>query len=398
MKDFTNVCPSQSREGKKFLGICPLHPGAEKENSHSLRFPDTLTACLSLSLKTSFWLWVGVACLLMLSACAQTSGPAVQEIDTPAEAGVGDRDLEREVKEAKKEAKQEVASTDPEVQEAVQGAQEISVDKYLERFPQPRDKYQDYTVGGNDILGIKVYNEPELTQEKLRVSSDGLISFPFIGKVKVAGQTTSEIEDEITSRLSEGGYFIRPHISVRVEEYRSKKVLVMGAVENPGSYSLEEAVQVLDIISQAGGIDSEEAGRMGILVRKEKTNGQSQKLAVQIDLSELLSGSGTTQNLYLKDKDVLYVPKAGKIFIIGQVQEPGEYTLGTDRLSLMEAIGLAGGFTRIAARSKVRVVRQTGEGEKTLVVNVQAITERGRQGQDVELQAGDVVVVPESFF
>lgn len=346
------------------------------------------------------WLWIAVASFLALSACAQPGGQVVQEVEDTSEIGVGggDQDLEQEVKKAKEEAQKEVQGADPEVQEAVQGAQEIGVDDYLERYPQPRDEYEDYVVGGSDILSIKVYNEPELTQEKLRVSSDGQISFPFIGKVTVAGRTTSEIEDEITSRLSEGGYFVRPHISVRVEEYRSKKVLVMGAVENPGSYPLERAVQILDIISEAGGIDTEEAGNMGILVREEKTNGQTQKMAVQIDLSELLSGRGTTENLYLEDEDVLFVPEAGKVFIIGQVQDPGDYSLGQERLSLVEAIGQAGGFTRIAARNKVRVVRQTDDGEKTLVVNVQEITEKGQKGQDIELQAGDIVIVPESFF
>lgn len=137
---------------------------------------------------------------------------------------------------------------------------------------------------------------------------------------------------------------------------------------------------------------------MVTLVREETVNNGSQKLAVQIDLRELLSGQQTASNLILEDQDVIFVPKAAKVYVIGQVQSPGEYTLGNENLSLVEGIGLAGGFTRIAARNRVRVVRQTESGEKTLVVNVQEITEKGRKGLDIELRAGDIVVVPESYF
>lgn len=354
--------------------------------------------CASVIFTACFWLFIVALGSLALSACAQQSGQVVQEIEGSSGGDLGEQDLEQDVDEAKEEVQKEAQDLDPEVQEMVQGAQKISASEYLEKYPQSRDEYEDYVVGGSDILNIRVYNEPDLNQEGLRVSSDGKISFPFIGSIQAAGRTTSEIEEEITSRLVDGGYFVNPHISVKVEEYRSKKVLVMGAVKEPGSYPLEESVQVLDIISQAGDIDSENAGTMGMLVREEKNNGQTRKLAVQIDLNELFSGSGTTENLYLEDGDVFFVPEAGKVFIIGQVQDPGDYSLGQERLSLVEAIGLAGGFTRIAARNKVRVVRQTEDGEKTLVVNVQEITEKGRQGQDVEIQPGDIVVVPESFF
>jgi polysaccharide export outer membrane protein len=339
-----------------------------------------------------------VCFLLCVAACAPSGGPVVREVKNSEGAGFGEQDLEQKLEKARAEAQQEVKQLDPEVQKVVQGARRISADEYLRRFPQAKKKSKDYVVGGNDVVTIKVYNEPDLTQEKVRVSSDGMISFPFIGQVAAFGKTTNQIEQEITTRLVQGGYFIDPHISVMVEEYRSKKVLVLGAVNEPGSYPLSESVRVLDILSQAGGIDFEKGGNVVTLVREKRIQGQRQKLAVQIDVRNLLSGENTAANLQLVNEDVIFVPKAAKIYVIGQVQSPGEYTLGNQRLSLVEAIGLAGGFTRIAARSKVRVVRQTQSGEKTLVVNVQEITEKGSQGQDLELQAGDIVVVPESFF
>jgi polysaccharide export outer membrane protein len=322
----------------------------------------------------------------------------VQEAGSTQAQSFGPDELEKKVKKVKKEAKQEITDVDPQVQRVVQGARRITAQEYLERFPQPRDISAEYVVGGNDVLNIKVYNEPDLTQQGLRVSSDGMITFPFIGTVQASGRTSAEIEEEITTRLVEGGFFIDPHISVSVSEYRSKKVLALGAVQDPGTYPLRQSVRVLDVLSQAGGIDFERGGNVVTLIREQELEGRNRKLAIQIDLRDLLSGEQQATNLYLRDNDVIFVPKAAKIYVVGQVNSPGEYTLGQARLSLVEAIGQAGGFTRLAARNKVRVVRQTGSGEKTMVVNVDKIMEGERTGEDVVLQSGDVVVVPESFF
>lgn len=334
----------------------------------------------------------------LLPSCAANKGSVVQEIDDVQTTDIGNKDLEQKVEQVREKTQTEKSQEAQEIRKVTKAARRISASEYLDRFPQARSVNEDYIIGSKDILTVKVYNEPDLTQEDIRVSSDGFISFPFIGAVKAAGWTAAEIEREISSQLASQGYLVDPHVSVMVKEYRSNKVLVLGSVRDPGTYRLEESLRVLNLLSRAGGVDFEQGGNIVTLVREEKVNGKRQKLAIQINLRELFSGQQPETNLVLEDQDVIFVPKAAKVYVIGQVQSPGEYILGNQRLSLVEAIGQAGGFTRIAARKRVRVLRQTRKGEKTFVINVQQVMEKGWEGQELELQSGDVVVVPERFF
>jgi polysaccharide export outer membrane protein len=103
-------------------------------------------------------------------------------------------------------------------------------------------------------------------------------------------------------------------------------------------------------------------------------------------------------NLLLKNKDIINIPKADKIFVIGQVNEPGDYILKDRDIGIVEAIGMAGGFTRIAAANRVHIIRTEDGVDKKYTVNVDMITEEGKKGEDIVLKPNDVIVVPESYF
>jgi len=161
----------------------------------------------------------------------------------------------------------------------------------------------------------------------------------------------------------------------------------------------------LDAISKAGGIsrtrDSfyEQAGKKGLIIRTENPNtDQERKIVINLDLQGLLKGSDQISNLFLADKDVLFIPTAEHFYIIGQIIRPGSYPLTDKEITLVEAISLAGGFTPIAARNRTRIIRIENGVEKIIEVKVDAITDAGKKIQDVIIQPGDVIVVPESFF
>lgn len=101
-------------------------------------------------------------------------------------------------------------------------------------------------------MNVTVYNELDLTKT-LRVSSQGTLSFPLIGTVKVAGLTPAQVEKRLEDLLSQG-YFKNPPVSVLVVEYRSKEVFVLGAVNKPGTYPLTGPATLLEMISRAGGV------------------------------------------------------------------------------------------------------------------------------------------------
>ena len=293
----------------------------------------------------------------------------------------------------------------------------------------------DFTVGGYDVIDITVYEEPDLSRENVRISADGYISFPLVGRLKVDGLTTSEIESLISDKLAQGEYILNAHVSVTVKEFKSKQFMVLGSVKSPGSYPLQAKERVLDAISKAGGIDFDQGGKEAMVIRTENSvstpergnekrspglgnekrspelgnkgdkivtekekSGEDEKIVIRIELNSLLKGGDQMSNILLADKDLIYIPRAESFYIIGQVQKPGSYPYLEKEITLVEAITKAGGFTPTAARNRTRIVRVEDGVEKIIEVQVDAITESGQKGKDVLLRPGDVIVVPEGFF
>jgi len=282
----------------------------------------------------------------------------------------------------------------------IEETRHFSVVDYLTQHPEAKGHAGgDYTVGGYDILSIIVYEEADLSREAVRVSADGFISFPLVGRIKVEGLTTSEIEQLISNTLAEEQYLLDAHVSVMVTAYNSKHFLVLGAAKNPGSYSLKARERVLDAISRSGGIDMEHAGKKGMIIRTENSeSSHERKIVISLDLRDLLKGRDQISNIFLMDKDVFFIPTADHFYIIGQVKNPGAYALPEREITLVEAISLAGGFTPIAARNRTRIIRVEDGTEKIIQVKVDAITKAGKKIHDVLLKPDDVIVIPESFF
>lgn len=339
---------------------------------------------------------------LILSTCVPTGEVVkvtiVQDVES---IGLDEEDLAK-LEEFKKAGA--IEKLDENLSNVLEETSHYSVIEYLEKHREKGDGSEnDYEVAGYDVLNIIVYEEKDLSREAVRVSADGYISFPLIGRVKVDNLTTAEIEKLIAERLAEEEYLLDAHVSVLVTEYNSKRFLVLGAVEAPGSFPLQAQERVLDAISKAEGIITAgtrgQAGKRAMVIRTEKpgTN-HERKIVINIDLHGLLEGRDQISNLLLADEDTLYVPPAEYFYIIGEVRKPGSFVVPDREITLVEAIGMAGGFTKIAARNRTRIIRVENGVEKIIDVKVDAITKAGKKIQDVVIQPNDVVVVPESFF
>ncbi|UCD32328.1 MAG: polysaccharide biosynthesis/export family protein [Desulfobacterales bacterium] len=257
----------------------------------------------------------------------------------------------------------------------------------------------DYRVGGYDVLDIVVYEEEDLSRTDVRISADGYISCPLIGRNTVDGLTTSEIENLISDKLAKGQFIIDAHVSVTVSDYRSKQFMMLGPLKEPGAYPLRAQERVIDAISKAGGIDFAKSSNQMMIIRTKNPNTKNErKIVIRVDLQALLHEGDQASNLLLMDKDLLYIPKAKQFYLIGQVQRPGSFFYLDKDITLVEAISKAGGFTKIAARNRTRIVRMEDGIEKIIEVKVDAITKAGKKGQDVVIRPGDIIVVPESFF
>ena len=117
---------------------------------------------------------------------------------------------------------------------------------------------EDYHLGSGDVLHISVWQEEDM-ECTVAVSPDGTINYPLIGQVKAAGFTATRLAEEI-ARLLSRDYFVNPQVAVEIKEYRSQKVYVLGQVDRPGLYYLRGVGNLLEMISQAGGV-TEKAAR-----------------------------------------------------------------------------------------------------------------------------------------
>jgi len=334
--------------------------------------------------------------LFALSACA--TGDIVREttVDSGKLEGLKDEDRAM-LDEIKKTV--EKKGVDRGITKVIEKTPHFSVSEYLARYPEGRGSEADYKVGGNDVLSITVYEEADLSKEAVRVSGKGYISFPLVGQLKVSGLTTTEIERLIADKLAEQQYLLNAHVSVMVTEYNSQHFFVLGPVESPGSYPLQARERVLDAISKVKGVEHEKASSKLMLIRTfHPDTDREQKLVIDINLRDLLNRGDQASNIYLRDRDVLYVSPVEHYYIIGQVNTPGSYDMPENGISLVEAIGMAGGFTRIASRNSTRIIRVEDDVEKIIEVRVDEITEAGKKIHDVVIKAGDIIVVPESFF
>jgi polysaccharide export outer membrane protein len=265
------------------------------------------------------------------------------------------------------------------------------------------DIFRDYKIGPEDLLEISVFEDEKLNKT-VRVSSQGNISLPLLGILKVKGLTANELEKEIRDLLAEK-YFQDPHVSIFIKEYRNQRISVMGAVEKPGIYDVTGQKTVLDILAIAGGL-KEEAGQLLFLIRpprledqipKEKKNSNDQTpRSFMIDLEELLVKGDLVLNLPLIHGDVINIPVSGKIFVGGEVRSPGGFPLRGKKLTVSQAISLAGGLKSEAAGAETKIFRysEKGTGKEILSANVYEI-QKGKE-EDFYLKENDIIIVPKS--
>jgi polysaccharide export outer membrane protein len=238
----------------------------------------------------------------------------------------------------------------------------------------------DYQTGPGDVLNIIVYDNDDL-KAKVRISDTGTIVMPLLGKIDIKKLTIDQITEKIT-RLLADGYLVNPQVNVFVEEYRSKKVVVLGSVRQPGIIELSGSITFLELISRSGGLDKD-AGETATIQRKSS---KGEKIIV-IDLKGLIEKGDISQNATISDGDTVFVSKAGMCYITGEVEAPGTYPCG-DKATVLKLVALSGGFTGKASKSGISIVRMV-DNKKTVLKSVDLYT---------PLEHNDVLVVPESFF
>jgi polysaccharide export outer membrane protein len=256
------------------------------------------------------------------------------------------------------------------------------------------DSRTDYRIGRQDLLEIKVFDVEELNQT-VRVSDDGSISMPLLGRLVVSGLTKTELE-QLLARLLGERYVRDPQVTVFVREYESKKIAVTGAVKKPGTFEMLGRKTLLEMISMAGGLDTD-LGKE-IIVFRQSDERPTERIA--LDLEQLVYRADPALNLVLQPNDIVYVPVVEKmrIFVSGAVRNPDVYEVPRDEpVTVLKAVTLAGGPTIRAAEKHVQILRTDAAGAR-VVLDVDLKRVKRGKSEDPLLREGDIVLVPESFF
>ncbi len=264
----------------------------------------------------------------------------------------------------------------------------------------------EYIVGPGDVLQITFWDGSKPLPYTTEVRADGKISYSFVDDLYVTGLTVQQVDDALTQAMQK--YIRNPRLELTVKEHRSKSALLFGQINRfdtgisgvrsgPGRYPLTGKMTVLDLIVGAGGpVTGAVEGNADLtrveLVRKGKI--------YTLNLYNAMFKGDMSENMILEDRDMVTVPElpvfGERVYVLGEVSQQGIYRL-KDAYDLLAALSKAGGPTRVAVKSDVKVIREFQERQgKPIIIsaNYDEITKRGDISQNIRLKNGDVVWVP----
>lgn len=240
----------------------------------------------------------------------------------------------------------------------------------------------DIKLGPGDVLKISVYGNPDLSVDT-RVNDIGVISYPLVGAIEVGGLAPSAAEKKIAGLLESGGFIKKPHVNIIVSVMESQQISVLGQVNKPGRLPIDTGKSSLtDVLAMAGGVSAEAADTVTLIrVRDGKTQRQV------IDLLDIVRSSDSSKNPDLYPGDTLYVERAPRFYIYGEVQRPGSYRIERG-MDVVQALSVGGGLSARGTERGVRIKRRDESGETQTIPGNLAD----------KVKADDVIYVKESFF
>jgi polysaccharide biosynthesis/export protein len=267
--------------------------------------------------------------------------------------------------------------------------------------PPPPDTY---TLGPGDQIVVRVPDFEEIDNKSVPIDLKGSVNLPEVGRIQASGLTTEQLEAVITEHLRK--YLVKPDVSVYLTEMRSQPVSILGQVQNPGVHQLQGRKNLFEVLSLAGGLRQEAGDVINITRRLEwgpiplpsAANDSTGQFSVAwVEVKSVMNASNPAENILIKPNDVISVPKADTIYVIGAVKKPGVYVLGEHRsLSALQILALAEGADKTADTKDARIMRVIpGSNDRAdIPVDLKAIL--SLKMPDVPLTADDILFVPVS--
>jgi polysaccharide export outer membrane protein len=236
-------------------------------------------------------------------------------------------------------------------------------------------------LGPGDVVRIGIYGNPDLGVET-RVSEAGTITFPLLGQVGVAGLAVAAAERKIANLLDSGGFVKKPQVNMIITNLASQQVSVLGQVNRPGRYPVEGRRKVLDLLAMAGGIGVD-GGDVVSLVRTR--NGVAQRET--LDVIDMVRKGELTGDIDVAGGDVIYVERAPRAYIVGEVQRPGPFRLER-AMTVQQALSAGGGLSPRGSLRGLRITRRDAGGHSSTIDATMSDT----------IEVDDVITVRESWF
>ena len=286
---------------------------------------------------------------------------------------------------------------------------------------------EDYRIGAGDLLDVSVFEAPDLNRT-VRVSADGELELPLMGEIHAGGLSSHELESVLEELLRQK-YMTDPHVSVFVREMESHAVSVIGAVEKPGVYQIRGPEPLIEVLSMSHGL-ADDAGDSVIIMRhgafapsaaadrsdpmsaaatddsasSTKPAGSapskvtmSEGRAVEIKLKDLLDSGDASYDVMVNPGDVVKVPRAGIVYVVGEVHKPGGFLLKTnENISVLQALALAEGMTHTASAKHARIIRTDAKTESRSEIPINLSRILAGRGADPFLQPKDILFIPNS--
>lgn len=242
-------------------------------------------------------------------------------------------------------------------------------------------------ISAGDLLDITVFDTPELSS-KVRVDHLGNINLPVGGELHVGDLIVEQASAAIQARLLDKDIVKNPHVSVFILEYATQGVTVLGEVKTPGVYPVLGARTLYDFISAAGGTTATASNTAAIMRRAQPDKQEVVHLSND-------PAKATAANIPIGPGDTILVPRAGIVYVVGDVGKPGGFLIdNTERLTVLQAVALAAGTNRTAALNNSKLIRKSVTGREEIPLPLKKILQN--KSADLRLEDGDILFVPAS--
>jgi len=261
-----------------------------------------------------------------------------------------------------------------------------------------------YALGPDDEIVITVAEAEDFPGKPVRIGPTGSISLPMVGRIEAAGLTVEQLEAELVNRLKT--YIRNPQVTVTVTEMRSQPVSVIGSVGQPGVRQLQGRKTLMEVLSEAGGL-KEDAGHTVKITRRMEygpiplpgavTDASGQFSIAEVSLRELMQAQNPLLNIPIMPNDVITVPRAEMVYVIGDVVKPGGVILGDQStVTVLQALSMAAGLEKTAKPQDAKILRVAPGSTQRVEVAVNLKDILAGKKSDVPMEKEDILFVPSS--